>query len=137
MRQFVWCLVVVVVLILICGCIQPASAPVPPVTSSVEVLTPVTTTPGVPVQKQVNITVTQTKSEVIIQYNGGPDASDLVALRIRIDNQDGTDVLRTITAPVIGQDYIFTYRGNANARTVNIVGVFTGGVEQTVLMYYV
>jgi hypothetical protein len=125
-------------LILSCGCLQtaPAPAPVPTVTSTVDVIIIPETTTLVTMEKQINITATETKTEVIVQYNGGPDAADLVTLKIRVNNQDDTTILRTITNPVVGAEYIFTYHGNANANVVNIVGVFTGGFEQTVLMAY-
>ena len=88
-------------------------------------------------QKQINVTATKTPTEVIVQYNGGPDAADLLALNIRINNQNSQNVQRTITYPQIGAQYIFTYRGNADASVVNVVGQFRDGTEQTVLMAYV
>jgi len=88
------------------------------------------------VQKQVNFTVTESKTMVNVTYEGGPDAADLQSINIRIMNQDGTQFPRTIDNPVIGVPYLFTYRGNANAKYVNIVGTFTNGYQQTVLMYY-
>jgi hypothetical protein len=88
-------------------------------------------------QKQINVTARETKTEVIVQYDGGADAADLLALNIRINNQNSQNVQRTITDPKIGAEYVFTYRGNADASVVNVVGQFRDGTEQTVLMAYV
>jgi hypothetical protein len=93
-----------------------------------------TTAPSV--QKQINVSATKTPTEVIVQYNGGPDAADLLALNIRINNQNSPNVQRLITNPTIGNNYVFTYLGSADARVVNVVGKFRDGTEQTVLMAY-
>ena len=72
-----------------------------------------------------------------VQYNGGADVAYLTALKIQIDNFNGQSVKRTIDYPVVGSTYIFTYIGTAAADRVNVVGVFQGGTEQTVLLTYV
>jgi hypothetical protein len=141
MRRIFWCSCVILLIAITCGCLQPSPAPAPaapstPASVSVVTLPPAATT--VPsAQKQINVTATKTQTEVIVQYNGGPDAADLLALNIRINNQNSQNVQRTITNPDIGAQYVFTYRGNADATVVNIVGQFRDGTEQTVLMAYV
>jgi hypothetical protein len=82
---------------------------------------------------QVNVTAWQKGSDVYVQYNGGADAAYLVSLRMRIDNYSGGYSERTIQNPAIGSPYIFTYMGTSDADRVNVVGIFQGGTEQTVL----
>jgi hypothetical protein len=83
--------------------------------------------------ESVNVTAIQTRTQVNITYNGGPDAADLQSIAILISNYDNTQVPRTIMNPVVGATYSFTYRGVANAKWVNIVGTFQDGYQQTVL----
>jgi hypothetical protein len=141
MRRIFWCSCVILLVALICGCLQPAPAPspvaTPPATPGSLVTLPPAATTAPSAQKQINVTATKTQTEVIVQYNGGPDAADLLALNIRINNQNGQNVQRLITNPQISAQYVFTYRGNADATIVNIVGQFRDGTEQTVLMAYV
>ena len=137
MRCVYWTSVLVLILVITCGCLQPAPAAITPVQSPtvpVTLPTAVTTTPDA--EKQVNFTVTESKTMVNVTYEGGPDAADLQSINIRIMNQDDTQFERTVDNPAVRIPYIFTYRGNANARYVNIIGTFTNGYQQTVLMYY-
>ena len=136
MRRNLWVSFLIILGVVVCGCTQPEATPTPlPVITPLATSPPVTT--SVPTaQKQINLTVSRATSEVNIQYNGGSDAADLTALNIRIDNQDGQIVTRTINYPVIGKTYTFLYRGVANPAVVNIVGVFKDGTQQTVLMAY-
>jgi hypothetical protein len=141
MRRIFWCSCILFLTILICGCLQPAATPAPvaPATFSpvADVTLPPAATTAPSAQKQINVTATQTRTAVIVQYNGGPDAADLHALNIRINNQNSQNVQRHITNPEIGAQYVFTYRGNADASVVNVVGQFRDGTEQTVIMAYV
>jgi hypothetical protein len=141
MRRIFWCSCILFFAILICGCLQPAATPAPVASATLtpapaETLPPAATTAPA-AQKQINVTATKTQTEVIVQYNGGPDAADLLSLNIRINNMNGQNVQRPIANPQIGAQYVFTYRGNADATVVNIVGQFRDGTEQTVLMAYV
>jgi hypothetical protein len=141
MRRILWCLFFTLLAVLICGCAQPlspspATAATPAATLDIPVTMPPAATTTVQVQKQINLTATKKPTEVIVQYNGGPDAADLAALNIRINNQNSQNVQRTITDPAIGAQYVFTYQGAADASVVNVVGVFRDGTEQTVLMAY-
>ncbi len=125
-------------LIVTCGCLQKATDS-PAITPAVQSpVNPVMTVPlaTTNVQKALNFSVIATQKTVNITYNGGPDAADLVSLDIRINNMNGQVVEREIVNPVIGYDYVFTYRGVVDAKTVNIIGNFNGGYQQTVLMYY-
>ncbi|PKL63889.1 MAG: hypothetical protein CVV32_11815 [Methanomicrobiales archaeon HGW-Methanomicrobiales-3] len=135
MRLLAGCLAAIFLLILICGCLQPSP-------QSVTVATPVPDATPVPtrdpaVPRQVDFAVTEAGPYLNITITGGADAADMVAMNIRITNQNSQNVQRTITSPVIGSPYIFTYRGVADASVVNIVGTFSDGFQQTVLMYYV
>jgi hypothetical protein len=127
------CLLVLTVII--SGCIQsPSAAPgTPAPTGGVVVMLPDTTaTQHLPMT--VVITATETTSDVIIQVQGGKDAEALTTLNIRITNYDGTTVQRTILSPEIGTPYNIQYYRNANADRVNIVGTFSDGYQQTLLM---
>lgn len=136
MRRIIVCLFLIIIVILSCGCVQPTPQPAPQPTFMPEVTPVPVATTDIPVQKQINVTVTKTTNEIIINYNGGADSADLLALKVLINNQDGTKIERTFINPVPGSQYVITYRGLCTAVVVNIVGVFTGGVEQTVLMDY-
>lgn len=137
MRRILCAGLILLVIVLTCGCTEPVKTPEPQTPAVTLFATPLpVATPPSQVQKQVNLTAWQTKTEVIVQLNGGADASELTALNIRIDNQNGENIQRTVHDPFIGQKIIFAYQGNANANVVNIVGVFKDGTQQTVLMKY-
>lgn len=140
MRRVVWASFLILVLVITCGCLQQEPAAPPPVNTAPTPAAVVTLPPAITTvaaaQKELNFTVERTYSTVNVTYNGGPDAADLSAIRIRIDNINSQDVERVIPNPVPGYPYIFTYRGVADPKTVNIVGIFSNGYEQTVLMYY-
>jgi hypothetical protein len=129
----VGCLLVLTVII--SGCIQsPAPTPVTPVlTAGVVATLPETTVTPHPVMV-VNITAVQTGTSVIIRVNGGNDAAALSAMNIRISNFDGTTVLRTIQPVETARPYTIEYYRNANADKVNIIGTFSDGYQQTLLM---
>jgi len=76
----------------------------------------------------------QTLDSVIIRVDGGNDAKSLTSLNVRITNRDGTTIQRTIPTPVVGNPYTIQYYRIANAATVNIVGTFADGFQQTLLM---
>ena len=135
-RSSCLCLLIILLLAVISsGCTQPSK------TSTVEtaIQTPVTTLPVVAttdMPKNLTFIVSKTEKTVNVTYTGGPDAADVMALKIRIDNQDSSDIEQTFLEPVAGTPYIFTYLGLANPVTVNIIGTFRGGYQQTVLLYY-
>ena len=131
---------IVILAALLAGCTQPAAPPAPPVLVQTPVVTPSPTaviSPAVPYQMQINVTAKQTNSDVIVQYNGGQDAAYLTALRIRIDNYNGQTVDQTMNYPKIGDVFTFQYIGTPDADRVDVIGIFTGGSEQTVLVTYV
>jgi hypothetical protein len=134
--------VFIFLLLFVCGCTQPVipvPTPVPTLTPLPVMTAPMVVTPVAsvtPYQMQINVTAWQKGTDVNVQYNGGADAAYLTALKIRIDNFNGQNVQRTIDYPTIGSPYIFTYIGTADADRVNVVGVFKGGTEQTVLLTY-
>jgi hypothetical protein len=121
-----------------CGCIQfPPAAPVTPAGGSgVTVEYPTDTIATPEPLRQVNITATKTVTEVIVLVNGGKNAATLASMDIRITNYDGTVNTRTVSPVVIGKPYTFTYRGNANAARINIIGTFSDGYQQTLLMTF-
>jgi hypothetical protein len=83
---------------------------------------------------QINVTTWQSGNDVNIQYNGGASAAYLTSLTITINNQNGQVVTRTMDSPTPGDVYTFPYIGTPDADNVDVIGVFTGGVQQTVLL---
>ncbi|HOX35872.1 MAG TPA: hypothetical protein P5217_05415 [Methanoregulaceae archaeon] len=138
MRKFYILLLSLALLVLSAGCTTqtapaaptPAPAVVTVVETPVEVLT-------VPAHKEINVTAWQTDRNVTVQYNGGRDAAFLTTLYIQIDNKNGQKIRRTILTPVTGSPIVFTYLGTVNADTVNVIGKFSDGTKQTVLLTYV
>jgi hypothetical protein len=134
-----WILPVGCVLVLtaiICGCIQsPAAVPATPVpTGGISPVTLTSTTATPHPRMVVNISAEQTATSVIILVDGGADAESLSSLNVRITNRDGSPIQRTITAPVVGKPYEIQYYRVANAANANIVGTFSDGYQQTLLM---
>jgi hypothetical protein len=132
----VGCLLVLTVII--CGCIQSPSAgsgtPAPTGGISVVMITDTTATPHPGMA--VNVTAEVTKSSVNVRVDGGNDAAALTSLNVRITNYDGTTIQRTIQSPVIGKTYSIMYYHDANAANINIVGTFSDGFQQTLLISY-
>jgi hypothetical protein len=95
---------------------------------------PVITSAVVAGQMQINVTAYQSGNDVIVTYNGGASAANLTALKITIYNNNGQVVRRTMDAPVPGAVYTFPYMGTPDPDNVDVIGVFTGDVEQTVLL---
>jgi hypothetical protein len=83
---------------------------------------------------QINVTARQVGHDVIISYNGGPSAPYLIALDITIYNNNGQTVSRILRDPQPGDEYTFPYTGTPDPNNVDVVGIFVGGVEQTVLL---
>ena len=125
--------VVIFFLLLTCGCIQAPPAPVTPV-PQVAVPPPGNMAPAPVPLRDVNISATKEDPDVVVLVSGGKDALGLASMDIRITNYDGTIDTRTIAPVIVGKPYIFTYRGNANAARVNIIGTFSDGYQQTLLM---
>lgn len=134
----VFCIAIFLILLLVMatGCLQPGAPQTTPTVTLQQVS--VVTSPVVATtvtEKQLVFNVTKSAKAVTIVLEGG-DTSDLVALDVLITNQDSSKIKQTITGPVVGFPYIFTYMGLADPTVVNIVGTFEGGYQQTVLMYY-
>lgn len=135
----VFCIFFVLVLVLASasGCLQPTV----PKTTPVPAVEPISVTTTIPpaattvAEKNLIFNVTKSEKAVTITLVGG-DTSDLLALDVIINNQDGTKFKQTIMEPVVGFPYVFSYLGYATPVVVNIVGTFKGGYQQTVLMYY-
>jgi len=128
---------ILVLTVLACGCIQSDSAPpvTPADTRGVVVVTPVVETMVTPHPRMaVNMSAEQTPDSVIIRVDGGNDAKSLSALNVRITNRDGTTIQRTISSPVVGNPYAIQYYRVANAANANVVGTFSDGYQQTLLM---
>lgn len=142
MRRILAMCIILILLTSATGCLQgpaPTNAPAPVPTSqpAVSVTLPPAAALTTSVQRRVTFDVSQDADSVNVTCTGGPDASSLSSITIKITNRDGTQVdPRTIQNPAIGSPYIFTYRGVANPALLNIVGNFNDGTQQTVLMYY-
>jgi len=126
-----------VLAVLMTGCTQHTTSPATPtITQSVDVITP-TATPTTVIadgMMQINVTAKQNGHDVIVTYNGGASAADLTALKITIYNQNGQVVTRTMENPQPGDVYTFPYEGVPDPSNIDVVGIFTGGVQQTVLL---
>lgn len=123
--------------ILVAGCTQHASSPATPtITQSVNVITPTATPTAVIADgtMQINVTAKRSGHDVIVTYNGGASAASLTALKITIYDQNGQVVTRTMENPRPGDVYTFPYEGVPDPANVDVVGIFTGGVQQTVLL---
>jgi hypothetical protein len=127
---------ILVLTVLACGCIQshPAQPVTPAETSGVTVLVPTDTTILPHPRMAVNITAEENANSVIILVAGGNDTAALSSINVRITNLDGTTVQRVIQSPVVGRPYSIQYYRYANAANVNIVGTFSDGFQQTLLM---
>ena len=135
-RVFFSCLLIVLLLVFTSGCTQPAPQVTPVTTATPAQVTPLPAATTAVVEKSLTFTVSKTEKAVNITYTGGPDAGGLVALKVRIDNQDLDDFERTVLTPSPGESIIFTYQGLATPVTANIIGTWENGYQQTVLMYY-
>jgi curli biogenesis system outer membrane secretion channel CsgG len=134
MRRIWLFTVFIILLILACGCTQKPAAPtIPTPAQPVTTTVPATTADT---QKQISVIAYKTDNSVVLKYIGGRDAPTLTAFKVQIDNQDGSNIKQTIYAPVVGNDYAFQYMGIPNPVTINVVGVFSDGTEQTVLIQY-
>jgi hypothetical protein len=120
--------------LLSCGCVQSPAATVTPGPADAAVNHPADTTSTPQPLRDVNVTAMKTESEVVVIVNGGKDAAALASMDIRITNYDGTVITRAISPVAIGKPYVFAYRVNANAARINIVGTFSDGNKQTILM---
>lgn len=127
---------ILVLTVIACGCIQsPSVPPVTPLeTNEVTVTVPLETMVTPHPRMAVNMSAEQTPDSVIIRVDGGSDAKSLSSLNVRITNRDGTTIQRTISSPVIGNPYAIQYYRVANAANANIVGTFSDGYQQTLLM---
>jgi len=125
-----------VLFLLMSGCIQsPPAAPVTPQqTGTVSVLDIPDTIVTEPSRRVVTVAAEKMIDRVDIQVRGGKDAGALMSLSVRIKNYDGTSVQRNIPSPEIGRTYSIQYYRNANAANINIVGTFSDGYQQTLLM---
>jgi hypothetical protein len=123
-------------LVLMCGCVQsPPAAPVTPgQTGTVTILDIAEPTATLSSRRVVNLSAEKMTDSVVIRVDGGKDAATLTALAVRISNYDGTSVQRTIPSPATGRTYTIQYYRNANAASINIVGTFADGYQQTLLM---
>jgi hypothetical protein len=82
MRSILPAVYVLLLSVLVCGCIQSPSVPpvTPAETSGVSVfILPDTTATEHPPHMAVNITVTETATEVVIRVDGGNDAAALTS----------------------------------------------------------
>jgi hypothetical protein len=122
-------------MVIMCGCTQsPPAAPVTPTLTVVPVDSLPDTTATVHPRMAVDVSAEKTQSSVIIRLDGGSDAASLSSLNVRITNYDGIVVQRTLPLLEIGKPYQIDYRGYSNAAKINIVGTFSDGYQQTLLM---
>jgi hypothetical protein len=136
MRSILPAVYLLVISVIVCGCIQSPAAPpvIPAASGGVSIITLQDTTATQHPRMVVNISAEQTTDSVIIRIDGGTNAAALTSLNVRITNHDGTTIQRMIQSPVVGNPYTIQYYRIANAANVNIVGTFSDGFQQTLLM---
>lgn len=128
--------VILILAVLMGGCIQsPPAAPAGPAEPGTVMITDIPdTTAAVTAGRDVSLTAEKTTDSVEIRLAGGNDAASLTSLFVRIRNYDGTSVQRTIPFPETGRTYSIQYYQRANAANINVVGTFSDGFQQTLLM---
>jgi hypothetical protein len=138
MRILLFTMLVLTAAIFTAGCTQNPADAAPPTQPATPVTQPVATQPpstaGIYATREINVTAWQAGNNVIVKYSGGRDAPDLLALRVRIGSYSGKADIQTFESPSVGQEYVFHYVGTPDADSVNVVGKFRDGTEQTVLM---
>jgi len=135
-RVFCLCLFIVLLLVFTSGCTQSPLSTLPVTTLQQPPVTPLPVVTTTVTTKSLTFNVSKTEKTVNITYTGGPDAADVLALDVQINNQDGSKIKQTFVEPAVGTPFVFTYMGLANPVTANVIGTFKGGYQQTVLMYY-
>lgn len=124
-----------VLAMIVCGCIQyPPGSPATPAPTGISVVTigEVQTTPHPAMD--VTVTARKTADSVVIRIGDCKDTASLTSLNVRVTNYDGTTIQRTLANPVAGEEYTIRYLHTANAATVNIIGTFSDGFQQTLLL---
>jgi hypothetical protein len=133
-------LFLVIVAVLVSGCSQtpaPAATPVPTPDLTLatvpvpEETVPITSSP--PAKKQIDISASQSGSDIVIRYTGGVDAADLVSLDIKINNNVQEVVTERENNPVPGQRYVFPHMGTPDPDLVTVNGIFKDGTSQMLL----
>jgi hypothetical protein len=132
MRYLGLFLIFLVLLVMVGGCTQSPTTPKTAPTTTIPTLSSMSMVATGP--KQINVSAWKTEHDVRIQYNGGKDAADLISLKVQIDNQRELIIKRTFAYPQIGTIYPFLYSGTPDATSVNVIGVFSDGTQQTVLL---
>jgi hypothetical protein len=126
-----------VLFVLLSGCLQsPPVSPVTPQQTGTVVIVGDIPEPAVSVASRriVNLTAEKTTDSVVVRVDGGKDVGGLSSLSVRISNYDGTSVQRTLPSPSAGKTYTIQYYRMANADTINIIGTFSDGYQQTLLI---
>ena len=118
------------------GCTQPSTPAGTPALTPVPATTSVaasqaTATPAAP--RQIDVTATQSGSDIIVKYRGGAGAGDLAALSIWIGTRGSYTTTEREDNPVIGQEFIFAHKGTADPDPVKVTGIFRDGSEQLLL----
>ena len=116
------------------GCAQQHAPPVSVPTPSLTIITPeVASLAQTPVQRQIDLVAGQSGSDIVVKYRGGADAPDLVALVITIQSSTLQTKTEEEDKPNVGQQYIFPQMGTPEQDSVNVVGIFKDGSQQTLL----
>ncbi len=135
MRSIVPVTIFFIITALLAGCTQPtpvitpAPTQTPDTTSGSDSLATITPT----AQRQIDVTATQSGSDIIVKYRGGPDAGELAALDIWIGGRGSDFTTEREDNPVIGQEFIFPHKGTPEPDPVRVTGIFRDGNEQLLL----
>jgi len=125
--------IIVIVLFLTAGCVQPAAPPV-------ETISPAAVSPSIPVyDKPVSATAERIDSKtILITYEGGPDADQLIELETTVINSKGSVTIQSMgsrldTTPVQRQGTDIIHGPFSEQVHVLITGYFFNGTHQDVL----
>lgn len=125
--------VILIVLFLIAGCVQPAAQPVVP-------LAPAAVSISIPVHdKPISATAERIDSKtILITYEGGPDADQLIELETTVINSKGSVTIQSMgsrldTTPVQRQGTDIIHGPFSEKVHVLINGYFFNGTHQDVL----
>jgi hypothetical protein len=137
MRWIFPALCMLVLAVLLSGCTQPSApgaTPSPTFTPTISIPeSPPPSMQAPPAQRQIDVAVDQSGSDIIVKFKGGADAGSLTALSIMIESHGHQSVTERENAPVIGQEFIFTYLATPEPDGVTVTGIFDDGSEQTIL----
>jgi len=87
--------------------------------------------------KVVAATATQQGSDIIVTYQGGPDAQSVANITVSVTNSSGEMHNNSMETPTVGWSWTFESNGTSEKDHVVVVAEFTDGTSQVVLDTFV